>query len=713
MRLKQLALLGLALGTWATAQTGWQVPQRTPLPSPGGPRALLLADFDGDGRQELAVANAVQGTLGLYRRSRGGEWKPAGSWATGAGAGWLVAADFNGDGRLDVAATAVSEGHLVVLVQDAQGGFQRLPPVKAGAAPVAVATGDWNADGRTDCAVCAAAPGEGDEAGLLYFAGRGDGRFEEPAVVGGPCTALVAADFDGDGKADLATNGTNAIELRRSLGGGRFADPIRIPTPAPALGLLPVELYGGGRADLAAALENNQLALFRNEGKMTFQAAGIRATGRSPRSIAAADLNGDGLTDLLVANTGEPFAPGQSVSVFLGSADGGLAERPVTLLTGWRPHCVLAGEAEDRRGAEILTADIVSNTISVFTPDRRASIRLTEQWEAGPGVRALAGGDFDGDGRPDTAAAYAGGLAIRWGGRNTVKRDERFASAVQLASADLNFDGKDELIVAEAAPPTLHILRMSASGEWERTMTAELPRLPAGVKAVPDGDQNVRVAVLVTDPLGSAPGEILVFGPGNQGGLDLQARAAAGIRASALAAIRTAEDGVLLGVVENGPLPAPGPGAGMPAFGPGVLRIFRLQADRLIEAGSMQTGPLPQSLAVVAKERHSDWVTGTGQIFRFANGSLSAQDSIRFRGPATALAAQGSSLWSVSGPGNLLERHGRPGPDGTEIAGAHFFPVALAVTPGPPGETEVQVAGAGWPGAEMSGSRVEVFRARR
>ena len=89
------------------------------------------------------------------------------------------------------------------------------------------------------------------------------------------------------------------------------------------------------------------------------------ATGIYPQSVAIADLNGDGIADLVVANVGTPSAPGKTVSVLLG--EGNMTFRPKTdYATGLEPFSVAIGDLNRDGKPDLAVANAGANTVSVL-----------------------------------------------------------------------------------------------------------------------------------------------------------------------------------------------------------------------------------------------------------------------------------------------------------------------------------------------------------
>ncbi|MDA0374686.1 MAG: VCBS repeat-containing protein [Planctomycetota bacterium] len=165
--------------------------QSTPLS--GRPVGLAIGDFDGDGRDEVAVSRLQRSTVDVLEVGENG-LVPSTETPVGPGPTYLRAADFDGDGRTDLVVSETGRDTLSMLLSLPTGGF-RVVSLDAGEAPTALATLDLNRDGFADILVASLV---GADFRVLLGDGQGGvGDSLRFAGVYGALTAAVA-DLDGD-----------------------------------------------------------------------------------------------------------------------------------------------------------------------------------------------------------------------------------------------------------------------------------------------------------------------------------------------------------------------------------------------------------------------------------------------------------------------------------------------------------------------------------
>jgi hypothetical protein len=272
--------------------------------------SVAVGDFNGDGIPDLAVAdnglfgdngNFGNGTTVSVLLGKGdGTFQPAQSFSAGNEPISVAVGDFNGDGKQDLVVADQGGPFLSVLLGKGDGTFQAPHLFSAGDIPQFVTVGHF--DGRLypngqpilDLAVAS------NQDSVNVLMGNGDGTFQTPHVYFDPFTpySVAVGDFNGDHKLDLVSNNLN---LRLGNGDGTFQEAQnlnKLGTTSMAVG----DLNGDNNLDLVLAGGGSVTVLLGN-GDGTFQTSPNFATGVSPNSVALGDFNGDGKPDVVTAST--------------------------------------------------------------------------------------------------------------------------------------------------------------------------------------------------------------------------------------------------------------------------------------------------------------------------------------------------------------------------------------------------------------------------
>jgi hypothetical protein len=262
-----IVLLGHGDGTFTPASG-------SPISVGNFPEAVKIGDFNGDGLQDLVVANAKDNTVSILLGHGDGTFTQAtGSPVTvGAFPFFLAVADFDGNGTADVATSNEADDTISILLGNGDGTFTQASgsPVPSGNYnPGGIVAADFNGDGKPDLAVTnfTGADAADPNGNVVILLGNGNGTFAaapgSPVTVGLYPVTLVAADFNQDGKTDLA-----------------------------------VDNYG-----VTDQPQTQTLTLLLGNGDGSFTAYGTPTQlGNSPNDLVAADYNGDGTIDLAIPN---------------------------------------------------------------------------------------------------------------------------------------------------------------------------------------------------------------------------------------------------------------------------------------------------------------------------------------------------------------------------------------------------------------------------
>jgi hypothetical protein len=229
-------LLGDGSGNFNPAAT-------SPEAAGAGPESVAVGDFDGNGKQDLAIANISSNNVTILLGDGSGNFSPAATSPEGVGVSprFVVVGDFDGNGKADLAVANGYTGDVTILLGDGSGNFSPAAssPVGVGSIPVSIALGDFDADGHQDLAVANNGVRQGNNAGdnsggATILLGDGSGNFSAPATspeaAGFGPRSVAVSDFDANGLQDLAVanGGSNDVTI---LLGGPVPDPIVLPDP--------------------------------------------------------------------------------------------------------------------------------------------------------------------------------------------------------------------------------------------------------------------------------------------------------------------------------------------------------------------------------------------------------------------------------------------------------------------------------------------------
>jgi len=241
---------------------------QTPVSYPAGyPQSVAVGDFNGDGKPDLAFANSSLNAISILIGNGDGTFQPPVNYPTGSAPSGITAADFNGDGRLDLAVAnygATSGDSVSVLLGNGDGTFQTAQNYAVGYGPTAIISGDFNGDGNLDLAVVNSVS---STVSILF--GNGNGTFQAQTAYSCECylyfPIIAAADFNRDGRLDLATNSSVLLQ-------------------APAVTLNPTSLAFGNQN--VGTTSPSQSVTLTNTGSLSFTISAVSITGTNPADFS-------------------------------------------------------------------------------------------------------------------------------------------------------------------------------------------------------------------------------------------------------------------------------------------------------------------------------------------------------------------------------------------------------------------------------------------
>ncbi len=333
------------------------------------PQGIITADFNGDGKLDLAVANSGSNTVSVLLGNGDGTFTTKSTPAAGAGANWVVAGDFNEDGILDLAISDLNANTVSVLLGNGDGTFTLKSSAATGSHPVAITTGDFNGDGHLDLAVS-----NSGAATVTVLLGDGTGLFTTSSTpaVGSTPQVIVAGDFNEDGILDLAVSNeeSNTVSVLLGTGNGTFQSQATISTGGTGfpIGLIAADLEGTHHLDLAA-VNASDVAILRGNGLGSFTLIGNPTTGTNDLITGVVgDYNGDGKLDLVVSDrsAGKAF-------LLPGNGDGTFGTK-LTFTTAAGSFGVATADFNGDGGLDLAVANGNAANASIFLQDLPVSL---------------------------------------------------------------------------------------------------------------------------------------------------------------------------------------------------------------------------------------------------------------------------------------------------------------------------------------------------
>jgi hypothetical protein len=510
--LERRVLLSSAIAAFGAQQT---------FPTGANPLALAVADVNRDGKPDLVVANNTDGNVGVLLGDGTGSFANQVTFNSGPEPIAIAVADVNGDGKPDLIVANYGSASVSVLLGNGDGTFQAPLSFATGNDPIAVTTADVNGDGKPDILVANYGSGT-----VSVLDGNGDGTFQPQQTFAASAhpISIAAADLNLDGKPDIALSNytSSTVSVLLGTGTGSFSAPQTFAVGGKPRSIVVSDINTDGKPDLVVVNKADGTAsVLLGNGNGTFQTQITSFVGASPNAVAVADVNGDGKEDLVVADGGTTY-PG-NVAVLLGNRDGTF-QPAVNFNTGINPYSVAVADLNDDGRLDIATANQRSNTVSMLLGDVPPTLLSINRTTPGPitsdssvtftitfsepvvgvdladflvvetggvgttsltvnpvssSVYTLTVGGIGGTGTiglnlVDTGRIHdAAGNPLQPGGVAAFQQ-QTFATGrypLSVTTADVNGDGKPDLIVANYSSGSISVLLGSSNGTFQSPVT--------------------------------------------------------------------------------------------------------------------------------------------------------------------------------------------------------------------------------------------------
>jgi len=517
-------------------------------------RALTVGDFNNDGKLDVAVAadclssqDCSAGTVSILLGNGDGTFIQSSQYPINgivSQANTLAVGDLNGDKNLDlvvgiacynIQVSGCSVGSVSIFPGNGDGTLgSPTSYTTVGNAALIPVVGRFNNNNDTNLDIIAGSPYAPNNTGLsslTVLIGKGDGTFTETVTAYNflsPLNAIAVADFNSDGRLDLAisTFGTS-LEIVNGNGDGTFQSPVNYSTAlnyaaVDNAAVSAIDLNHDGKPDLVVGgflAGLNGVQLFLNDGSGNFGNGPTYGLGGWEFAfVNTDDFNGDGSVDIaLVSTCSESSAstcPDGTVSMLLGNGDGTfqgakiLNQNPIFSQSNSTISADISGDGiPDLIQTSFYFSNEDHNQGGVFVSLGFGNGNYgppTIYPTGSPNAFWVAAGDFNGDGKIDLAVANdcvdtnctQGGVAILLGnGDGTFQSPTVYGSggesALMLVTGDFNEDGKlDVAVMNQVQSPSIGILVGNGDGTLQPVVVTDTSAEISSNYSIAAGDFN-------------------------------------------------------------------------------------------------------------------------------------------------------------------------------------------------------------------------------
>jgi hypothetical protein len=442
---------------------------------PWGAIKVKAVDLDKDGKLDLVFFNSGSPVVKTYKGDGAGgfTFQPVSDTDLGFSPAGAVG-DFNGDGYPDILAVASGAGveDLVVYLNDGTGSFGapvRTPTRQSVFSTQGAIAEDFDGDGKTDVVLRTFSQSSFRATGIRLFTATTGGRFSGPIIFQPSAipNAMAAGDFNRDGAPDIiSVNFNGSLTIVSAQGGGfnaprgfDFSPPGVVSTQFSATDLKSGDLNGDGAPDLVIAASglSDAVMMFGNSRGAFSDSVPINSgvTDGFPVAIELRDFNNDGKPDLALLNSNT-----RNVVVLLGDGQGGFTPS-ATFGAGAIARGLVSADFNNDGNLDLVVRG-QSSGLELYLGNGQGGFTQSATGIGGNVVNVLfTTGDFNGDGIADLALfddlqSQTGNgfniIILISDGRggfsepSNVRGDERL---ILLRAADLNLDGRDDLIYTQ------------------------------------------------------------------------------------------------------------------------------------------------------------------------------------------------------------------------------------------------------------------------
>jgi hypothetical protein len=454
------------------------------LPVGSGPVDVAVADLDQDGDRDIITSNFNSNNISVLRNNGGGTFAPHADYATGQNPWGMAVGRVNADAYPDVVTADFTTSTVTLWLGSSTGTLTFGASISAGSNPTDVTLVDLDADGVGDMALANL-----NSSNITLVDAYGNIGLQVigsiPSLSG---YEVIAADFNNDGKVDLAIAGSeNASGLgtvHLGTGVGTFGPRHDFATGGNlSIGMSTGDLDGDGRLDLALASSPNNVSLLRGNGDGTFGAnRAVAPDGANAdfKKVTVAEMTGDGHLDLVLAgNANVRVVKGNGSGSFSFVGQSGAAAVDIA---------VADFDGDGHRDVASVNGTAFTNLAISYNPGNGA-IATGSIYTVGGSAIAVAAGDVDHDGYPDLVVGcdVPGDLFFL---RN--QGDGSFSAPTSVAGGgwrqavavvDVNGDGNPDIVAANYLLDVVEVYLGNGSGGFGSGATYATGHRPTSITA--------------------------------------------------------------------------------------------------------------------------------------------------------------------------------------------------------------------------------------
>ncbi len=456
--------------------------------APHGAGSVVVADVDGDSILDMVVGGGDGTTayLQVFKNS-GTTFSLLQSFPITMDflpREFLSSGDFNQDNAVDLICLDWTKGFAYIKFNDGAGNFNSQITIATRQQPNSVNTGDYNSDGRTDWVI-------GNFSTLQTGFNDGNATFHYSYSAAGYPTGVTSGDFNNDGKPDVVTTNYNDGTLSAMMNDGTGKFPVKQEFQAvkKTSKVASANWIGDANLDLVAIdADNDSLVLLTGKGDGTFLLSKKYKVPGAPLDIVVSDFNQDGKMD--VATAGTP------ISLLLNNGDG--FDPPTAVRAAFNSNRIAAGDLNGDQLPDIVIAAYNAPPYVLWNKDGRSFSDPVGLFDAYTNwAYAVSIADFTFDGILDigfTSDSYL--IVLKNDGKGNFTTSTLFNgiyTATHIVASDFTGDGKQDVAVAIGG--AISVLVANGNNGYFDAVTFRYPDLFDLTAANFDGDDKTDIAI--------------------------------------------------------------------------------------------------------------------------------------------------------------------------------------------------------------------------